>query len=135
MVKVICGPQGCGKTKTLIDSCNDASQKAKGNVVFITDNSNYTYQVKIDVRYINVLEYGISNMDQLKGFLAGLIAGNSDIEYIYLDRARKICGCLLTDMESFYKTLEEYSKDLEVNFILTASAELNNIPEFIKKFI
>ena len=135
MVKVICGPQGSGKTRQLIDSCNLASESAKGNVVYVTDSSNYTYQVKIEVRHINVLEYGISNMDQLKGFLAGLLAGNSDIEYIYLDRARRISGCLLTDMEEFYNTLEDYAKRFDVKFVLTASAELDKIPEFLKKFV
>lgn len=135
MVKVICGPQGSGKTKRLIESCNDVSQNAKGNVVYVTNNSNYTYQVKIDVRYINILEYNISDKNQLIGFIAGLIAGNADIEYIYLDGARRICGCQLIEMEDFYKTLEDYSKRFEVNFILTASAELDKIPEFLKKFI
>lgn len=135
MVKVICGPRGSGKTKKLIDSCNDAVQNAKGNVVYVTDNSEKSYQVKIEIRYINVLEYNISGIAGLTGFIAGLLAGNSDIEYIYLDRARRICDCELEKMESFFKALENYSKLFDVHFVLTATTEPNNIPAFIKKLI
>jgi len=134
MIKVICGPQGCGKTKTLIDSCNQTAEKAKGNVVYITDNNNNTMQVSFKVKYINVLEFNITSKELLKGFVGGLIAGNADIEYIYIDRSRRISNLLLEEMVDFYKTLEEYEKMHDVSFVLTASCELNNIPVFLKKY-
>jgi len=135
MIKVICGPQGSGKTKKLIDSCNKACEKTKGNIVYITDNSENTMQVRFEVKYINVLEYNITSKELLKGFVGGLIAGNADIEYVYIDRSRRIANLVLSEMEDFYKCLEEYDKSHKVNFVLTASCELNDIPEFLKKYV
>ena len=50
-MKIIYGPKGTGKTKTIIECANKALDQAKGHVVFITDTTRYTYDLSNQIRY------------------------------------------------------------------------------------
>ena len=74
MIKLIYGPKGFGKTKIIMDDINAAAEKAKGNVVFITDKSICSVSININVRCVYTDEYGISSVEALKGFIMGLVS-------------------------------------------------------------
>ena len=95
MIQVIMGLKGSGKTKKLIDSINEAVAKAQGDVVCIEYGKKLTYDVSYRVRLVDSEEYGITNLDMLKGFLSGLHAGNFDITNVYIDNLYKILSCML----------------------------------------
>ena len=60
MIKIICGTKGSGKTKKIIDAANGAIEKAKGHLIFITDTKRYMYDLKRDIRFIDVSDYSIA---------------------------------------------------------------------------
>ncbi len=76
MIKIICGPKGSGKTKQIIDAANTSAAEAKGHLIFITDTKRYMYDLKRDVRFIDVTDYNVAGEDALCGFIKGAIAGN-----------------------------------------------------------
>ena len=65
MIKIICGPKGSGKTKRIIDAANAAVADAKGHLIFITDTKRYMYDLKRDVRFIDVTDYAVAGEDAL----------------------------------------------------------------------
>ena len=69
MIHVIMGLKGSGKTKKLIDSIHEAVEHASGDVVCIEYGKKLTYDVNYRVRLVDSEEYGIRNLDMLKGFL------------------------------------------------------------------
>ena len=135
MIKIIYGPKGFGKTKIIIDEANSASEKAKGDIVFITDTKKYMYDLKRAVRFVDVSDYNIKSIDALLGLMCGIAAGNGDLEYIFLDGAARIAGLKLSEMKDFYSRIEKLVNDNNLKAVLTVSAERKDIPDFIAKYI
>ena len=60
MIKIICGPKGSGKTKKIIDAANAAVETAKGHLIFVTDTKRYMYDLKREIRFIDVTDYAVA---------------------------------------------------------------------------
>lgn len=132
MIKLIYGPKGFGKTKIIMDDVDAAAKKAKGNVVFITDKSICSVAIDINVRCVYTEEYGINSVEALKGFIMGLVAGNSDIEYIFIDGILRITGSTLNELEDLFATIK---KNDGVTVEMTVSAEKSELPKFMLELI
>ena len=52
MVNLLVGPKGSGKTQQMIDFANEKAKTLDGNVVFIKNSHNDTYNVSFDIRAI-----------------------------------------------------------------------------------
>ncbi len=135
MVEIIYGAKGSGKTKRIIESANSALEKTSGYVVYVTDTDRYRGDIDNRIRYIDVTELNIASERGLSGFVKGLIAGNYDIQYIYIDGAQRITGKTLEEMEKFYEDLGVLSKQYNVNFVLTISRTEEDMPDFLEKYI
>lgn len=135
MVEIIYGAKGSGKTKRIIESANNALEKTSGYVVYVTDTDRYRGDIDNRIRYIDVTELNIASERGLSGFVKGLIAGNYDIQYIYIDGAQRITGKTLEEMEKFYEDLGVLSKQYNVNFVLTISRTEEDMPDFLEKYI
>ena len=135
MVELIYGAKGTGKTKKIINSANDALNKTSGYVVFVTDTDRYRGDIDNRIRYIDVTELAIASERGLSGFIKGLIAGNYDIQYIYIDGAQRITNKTLEEMQQFYEDLGILSKEYNVNFVLTISRTEEDMPDFLEKYI
>ena len=62
MVKLLIGKKGTGKTKNLIEQVNSASSVAKGNVVFISNNTSAAmFEISRNVRMIDTTDFDIIN--------------------------------------------------------------------------
>ena len=85
MIKVIYGAKGTGKTKQMIDAANAAVATAKGHLIFITDTKRGMYDLARDIRFIDVTDFDVAGEAALCGFIKGVIAGNHDNEYVYID--------------------------------------------------
>jgi len=133
MIKVIYGAKGTGKTKMMIDAANAAVNEAKGHMIFITDTKRYMYDLVRKVRFVDVKDFGISSQEGLLSFVKGIVAGNSDTQYVFIDGAARITGTEPGAMADFYKELEMMRGDFGLNFILTVSLAEEDLPEFIKK--
>lgn len=134
-MKIFYGPKGAGKTKAIIDSANEKIASAKGHVVFITDTDRYAFDLKHEIRLVNVEGFEIQGMDGFRGFLKGMVAANADNEYIYVDGIARICRKAVGELENIFSAMEKLEKDFGVNFVLTVSASKEDLPEFVLKYV
>ena len=133
-MKIVYGPKGTGKTKIVIDEANGIIDSAKGNVVFITDTNRYMYDLKYQIRFIDLSNFGISNVDSFEGFVKGIVAANHDNEFVYIDGISRITGKPLSELDQLFTAVEKLEKDFDVSFIFTCSCDKDELPEFIKKY-
>lgn len=135
MIKLCVGVKGTGKTKTLIDETQKALSASKGNVVCLEKGSKLRYDINYQVRLINTDEYLISNASGLGGFVAGILASNSDVTDLFIDSALKICEGDLTAFDEFLTKLDKLTKGSEVNILMTVSLPVEDATETMKKFM
>ena len=135
MIQVIMGLKGSGKTKKLIDSINEAVAKAQGDVVCIEYGKKLTYDVSYRVRLVDSEEYGITNLDMLKGFLSGLHAGNFDITNVYIDNLYKTIGTDRAAGENFILWCAKFAEANNMNITVTVSDDPAGASEEIKKYL
>ena len=135
MIQVIMGLKGSGKTKKLIDAINAAVAEAHGDVVCIEYGKKLTYDVNYRVRLVDSKEYGISNLDMLKGFLSGLHAGNFDITNVYIDNLYKTIGTDRAAGEAFILWCAAFAEANNMNITITVSDDPNEASEEVKKYL
>ena len=135
MIQVIMGLKGSGKTKKLIDSINEAVASAQGDVVCIEYGKKLTYDVNYRVRLVDSKEYGICNLDMLKGFLSGLHAGNFDITNVYIDNLYKTIGTDRAAGEEFITWCAKFAELNQMKITLTISEDPAQVSEEIKQYL
>ena len=135
MIQVIMGLKGSGKTKKLIDAINAAVVSAQGDVVCIEYGKQLTYDVNYRVRLVNSKEYGINNIDMLKGLLSGLHAGNFDITNVYIDNLYKTIGTDRAVGEEFILWCAEFAKANNMNITITVSDDAAGASDAIKGYL
>ena len=135
MVQLICGPKGSGKTKRLIDMANAEIGVTKGDVVFIDDDKRYMYDVKRQIRFVDVTEYHVDNEDKLFGFLNGILSSNFDITAIYLDAFLHIIKKKPAEITEFFDTIVKIMDKHDVKLVLNVSSELAALPEIMKAHV
>ena len=129
------GLKGSGKTQKLIDSINEAVASAQGDVVCIEYGNKLTYDVNYRVRLVNAKEYGIDNIDKMKGLLSGLHAGNFDITNVYIDNLYKSIGSDRATGEAFIAWCAEFAKANNMNITMTVSDDPAGASEAIKSYL
>lgn len=135
MIKVIYGAKGTGKTKMMIDSANEAVKVAKGHLIFITDSKRGMYDLERDVRFIDVSEYDIAGEAALCGFIKGVIAGNHDNEYVFIDGVVRIAGKPVQEMATFFYMLDKVSSTNNLVITVSVSAAKEDLPDFVTKYL
>ncbi|MDD6873805.1 MAG: hypothetical protein PUD68_13370 [Clostridiales bacterium] len=135
MINVIMGLKGSGKTKKMIDSINEAVASAHGDVVCIEYGKKLTYDVNYRVRLVDSKEYGINNLDMLKGFLSGLHAGNFDITNVYIDNLYKTIGNDRAGGEAFILWCAQFAETNNMNITITVSDDPAVASEELKKYL
>ena len=135
MIHVIMGLKGSGKTKKLIDSIHEAVEHASGDVVCIEYGKKLTYDVNYRVRLVDSEEYGIRNLDMLKGFLSGLHAGNFDITNVFIDNLYKTIGCDKAAAEEFVSWCAKFAADNNMEITMTISEDPANASEAVKQYL
>ncbi len=131
---MLVGLKGSGKTKTLIDEVKKASEASSGSVVCVEYGRNLSYNIGYDVRLVDAKEYAVKDATTLYGFVCGLLASNHDVTDLFIDSALKICG---DDVSAYAEFLEKLDAILgeDVNCMITASVEEDQLPESAKKYI
>ena len=132
MIKLFIGAKGSGKTKTLIDLVNNAATTSNGSVVCIEKGDKLRFDVTSKARLIDTDYYNINDAAKLTGFIAGILASNSDITDIFVDSSLKICGNDVDAFEVLLKDLEPVVKD--VNLVMTVSIAIDVCPDTIKAY-
>ena len=135
MIKVIYGAKGTGKTKMMFDAANETVSIAKGHMIFITDNKRGMYDLEREIRFIDTSDYDIAGEAALCGFIKGVIAGNNDNEYVYIDGVVRIAGKPVQEMAAFFYMLEKVAKDSNVTVTVSVTASREELPDFVSKYL
>ena len=133
MIKLITGPKGSGKTKQLIDMINENLSVVKGNIVCIEKAMQETHNINAAVRLIDVDEYKIADYDMFYGFFAGVLAGNYDIEQIYVDGLLKIGEKNVQALGDLLDKIAVIAEDKLV--VVTVSAAEEELTDNVKKYL
>ncbi len=134
MIKLITGGKGTGKTKRLIDMANEAVKKTDGHIVFIDDDSRHIYDLHYDIRFVDTMDFPLSNYREFIGFVYGILSQDSDIKEMFVDGLTNVIRTL--DNESLQKLiakLEKISSERGLDFIVTMNCELLDLPEDVKQ--
>ena len=130
MVNLIKGPRGSGKTQQMIDLANEKVKTSNGNVVLIKKSHKDTYTVDFNIRAIRMADYpDILTLEEFVGFLYGMVAGNHDIEAIFIDSVLKQANITLASLPAFLQKLNKISSENNIDFYLSVSADKNDIPD------
>ncbi len=135
MIHVIMGLKGSGKTKKLIDSIRESVANAHGDVVCIEYGQKLTYDVPHKVRLVDSKEYGIENLDMLKGLLSGLHAGNFDITNVYIDNLYKTIGADRAAGEEFIAWCAKFAESNFMDITVTISDDPALASETMKQYL
>ena len=135
MITLILGKKGSGKTKRLLDMCEDATTKSMGNVVFIEKDSTLTFDLNHKTRLAVVEQYGVEGFDALYGFIAGMCAGNYDITDVFLDSTLKIGGSDMDKFSDFIRRIAALGQKTAAKFVFSVSADKSEIPEEVRKYV
>ncbi|MGD9569304.1 MAG: hypothetical protein AB7V48_13515 [Sedimentibacter sp.] len=135
MVQLVCGHNGTGKTRRMIDMANKTIDSIQGKMVFLEANNRHIFDLDYRVRYINTKEFGLTNADQFQGFVCGLIATDYDVEVVYIDGLYKIAQTGMDNLEAVVNRLDYLSEQFNVNFIMSVNINFEDIPEGLKNRI
>ena len=129
MVNLITGPKGSGKTQQIIELANEKVKTSNGNVVLIKKSHRDTYSVDFNVRAICMDDYkDIETLEELVGFLYGMVAGNHDIDTIFIDGALKQADITLNSLPDFLQKLDKIATTNNIEFFVSVSASKEDIP-------
>ena len=126
MVKLIVGLKGTGKTKTLIDLVNKATEESKGSVICIERGSKLNYDITHKARLIDTDSFMVNDAHALYGFIAGITASDHDITDIFVDSALKICGDDMSAFASFVKDIDKLATSAGYDCVMTVSATVED---------
>ncbi len=131
MIRLIYGAKGSGKTGKIVGEANSRAVETD-SVVFLTDTWRYRFDIKHEIRLINVMDYDIQTELGLTGFIRGVLASNNDIHLVYIDGASRMVCKDIGAMEEFYDELDKIARKRKVEFVLTVSIE--ELPAFMDRF-
>ncbi len=130
MVYLITGPKGSGKTQQIIELANEKVKTSNGNVVLIKKSHRDTSSVNFNIRAICMADYNdIRTLEELVGFLYGMVAGNHDIETIFIDGVLKQVDITVDNLPVFLQKIDKISKDNKIEFYVSVSLERDKFPE------
>ncbi len=135
MIQIIAGEKGRGKTKILLDKVNTEVKAAKGVVVYIDKNIKHMYELNNKIRLVNIKDYFVENYSEFIGFLYGIISCDHDIQSIYLDSFLKIAFVNEENIKPVFEKLENISKQFNVDFMISLSMNVEQLPENIKDYV
>lgn len=135
MIQVIAGNKGSGKTKRILDIANQASKDCRHDIVFIDDDNRYMYDLRHEVRFVDASEYQLENDKMFMGLLYGIIAQNYDVGLICIDAFKKLLKNDLSSCEWFFERIAAIGEARKIDFTITISADVEELPDFIKKYV
>lgn len=134
MIECVIGPKGSGKTKRMIDMANEELAVTKGNILFINDRDHYRVTINRQIRFINTDDFRINGVDELYGFICGLMASNYDISAIFVDNALRIIDANgPAAAELLLDKLNKLDESKTIKIVISISSD-ESLPFDISKF-
>ena len=130
MVKIICGAKGKGKTKEMLTLAAQAVKDVDGSVVYIDKSDQHMYELNNQIRLIDISEYPVKSSDSFLGFVSGLLAGNHDIEMVFIDSLLKLSALTASEIATIVDKLDALSTNVE--FVVSISANKDDLPDSVQ---
>ena len=135
MIKIITGEKGTGKTARLVDNINQVAS-TDSNVVCIEKGNRLDQLLKYSVRLINIQEYPVTGYDQLLAFIGDICSKDYDLTHIYVDAIKKVSGSEdLDELGNFLSRLEAFLADGPITVTINLTANVDTLPESVKRFV
>lgn len=135
MVKILAGKEGTGKTKHLIRMANEQLKTTPGSIVYLDSDNRHIYELKHEIRFLNMNEYPIKNSDAFVGFLCGVISNNHDIQSIYVDGLYNMVDMNEVQALACIDQLEKIADTFDIEFKIGMNYKGIQVPEGIQKYI
>lgn len=136
MIRLVAGDTGEGKTTELINMANASLKATKGHLVYIDLDSSHMYDLRHEIRYINISDYPIDEWHEFFGFMCGILSEDSDISEIYADGLLKQAGLdKISDSDPLVAKLKALSEKFGVRFIFSINCPGCDLPEFMKAYL
>ena len=74
----------------------------------------------------------VENSSEFMGFVCGIISQDHDLQQMYFDNFLKISCLEGQDITPIVEKLEKLSKKSDVDFILSVSMDISELPEILK---
>ncbi len=135
MIRVITGDTGEGKTKRLIQSANESLKEAKGNIVYIDGDNSHMYDLRHEIRYINISEFPIDDYHEFFGFMCGILSEDNDITEIYVDGLLKMAHLKeISNSDELINKLKAVTDKFAVRVVAGVNCDDNSLPDFLQEF-
>jgi len=133
MIRLLAGGKGEGKTKKLIDMANASVKTTDGHIVFIDDDRRHIYDLHYDIRFVETVDYPLSNYRELIGFICGILSQDNDIVEIYLDGLTNLIKNFDFDaLQKLRVKLDRLTETHGVQFVISLNCNPDELPEDIK---
>ncbi|MBP5153882.1 MAG: twitching motility protein PilT [Lachnospiraceae bacterium] len=133
MIQIVTGEKGRGKTRFLLGMANEAVKNANGTLVYLDKSTRHMFELDNRVRMINVRDYPVRSKEAFLGFIAGIISQDHDLETIYVDSFLTLTDIDSDDaLEKIFEDLGALSSSCKVDFVLSISRELEDLPESLR---
>ena len=133
MVGLIVGEAGKGKTKQLLDKVNEEVKQISGNIVYLDRSTKHMFELNNKVRLVNVGEYDFDNSSEFIGFIYGIISQDHDMQKMYIDGIMKVAKLNKSEITSVVNKMNVISEKYKVDFVVSVSANVNELDEEIQK--
>ncbi len=135
MVKLLVGHKGSGKTKMMVDLANADVESKNGSIIFIIKDDRLKHDLSYNIRMIVMDEYEyVRNIERYTGFIYGILSSNHDIEEIFIDSILKHADITVSDLPGFLRELQEISEKTDVDFIVSLSADLDELDASVRQY-
>ncbi len=131
MVKILIGKKGSGKTKKMIETANEHIRTSHGSTIFINNDKHLTRELNYRIRVVSAEDYELGNIDEFAGFILGIISSDHDIDTIFIDSITKHAHISLESVSAFVERLDVISEKYELDFIVSVSAEAEEITDLL----
>lgn len=135
MVKILAGKEGSGKTKHLLKMANEQVKTTNGNIVYLDTDKRHIYDLKHEIRFLNMEEFPIDKPEEFVGFLCGIISNDYDIQTIYVDGLYNMVEMNEIDALSCINKLESVASKFDIEFRIGMNYLGDEIPAGIKKYV
>lgn len=135
MIQIIVGQKGKGKTKLLLEQANEAISHSNGTIIYLDKSQQHIYELNSKIRLINMSDYPVLGSEGFISFICGLVAGNYDINQIFIDSFLSLTSSDIKNVEKIVNQLESISCLLKVRFIISISCKEEELTKKLRNFV
>ena len=103
--------------------------------MYLDKSTKHMYELNNKIRLINVADYLITNSDEFLGFICGIVSQDHDLQKMFFDSFLNISCLEGKDITAVIQKLEAISDKFLVDFVLSVSADENELPEDVRSKI